>query len=120
MSESGARRAPGGERVVTVATTAPDEESAEALVRALLDAGAIACGQVLPGAMSLYRWKGELRREREVAVALKTLARQVPRLRDLVARLHPYEVPELLVHDVVDGSPAYLEWVRSECAAEAP
>ncbi len=107
------------EQVATVTLTAPDEAVAESVVRALLDANLIACGQVVPGAMSLYRWNGEVVRARELVVTLKTLLRLVPAVCERVAQLHPFEVPEILVQEVVGGSPAYLQWVRSECRPAA-
>ncbi len=101
--------------VVTVLMTAPGVEAAETVVRGLLDERLIACGNVLPGAVSLYRWKGEVHRDDEAVVILKTLHRLVPRLLERAGELHPYDVPELLVQEVADGAPAYLEWVGREC-----
>ncbi len=107
-----------GNGVATVLTTAPTE-AAEAVVRALVDERLAACGNVLPGAASIYRWKGRVHRDDEAVVVLKTVRRLVPRLLERAAELHPYEVPELLVHEVDDGGAAYLDWVRRECAGEA-
>ncbi|MDE2975065.1 MAG: divalent-cation tolerance protein CutA [Gemmatimonadota bacterium] len=105
----------GGDGVVTVLMTAPGTDAAETVVRGLLDDRLVACGNVLPGAVSLYRWEGEVHREEEAVVVLKTLRRLVPRVLERAGTLHPYEVPELLVQEVADGAPAYLEWVRREC-----
>lgn len=101
--------------VVTVLMTAPGTEAAEAVVGSLLDERLVACGNVLPGAVSLYRWKGEVHRDEEVVVILKTLRRLVPQVLERAGELHPYDVPELLVQEVADGAPAYLEWVEREC-----
>ena len=96
--------------------TAPGVDAAEAVVRSLLDERLVACGNVLPGAVSLYRWQGEVHRDNEAVVILKTLRRLVPRVLERAQALHPYEVPELLVQEVVDGNPAYLQWVQEECS----
>ncbi len=111
MSDDGA--------VVTVLMTAPGMEVAEAVVRGLLDERLVACGNVLPGAVSLYRWEGEVHRDEEAVVVLKTLRRLVPRVLERAGTLHPYEVPELLVQEVADGAPAYLEWVGTECGGQS-
>ena len=95
--------------------TAPGADEAEAVVRSLLDERLVACGNVLPGAVSLYRWQGAVHRDNEAVVILKTVRRLVPRVLERARALHPYEVPELLVQEVVDGNPAYLQWVREEC-----
>ena len=100
---------------MTVLMTAPGADEAEAVVRSLLDERLVACGNVLPGAVSLYRWQGAVHRDNEAVVILKTLRRLVPRVLERARALHPYEVPELLVQEVVDGNPAYLQWVKEEC-----
>jgi periplasmic divalent cation tolerance protein len=101
--------------VVTVLMTAPEAEVAETVVRGLLDERLVACGNIVPGAVSIYRWEGRIHRDEEVVVILKTLRRLVPRVLERAGELHPYDVPELLVQDVMDGSRAYLEWVGKEC-----
>ena len=105
----------GGEAVATVLMTAPGTDVAEAVVGVLLDEGLVACGNVLVGAVSLYRWEGRIHRDEEVVVILKTLRRLAPAVVERVEALHPYEVPEILVQEVVDGAPAYLDWVGKEC-----
>ncbi|HEX8777884.1 MAG TPA: divalent cation tolerance protein CutA, partial [Rhodanobacter sp.] len=37
-------------------------------------------------------------------------------LRDRLAELHPYEVPELVAFEIVGGLPAYLAWLTRETA----
>ena len=119
MDESAAAKetaaAPDGDAVVTVLMTAPDAGSAERIVRELLDRGLVACGNIIPGAVSIYRWKGRLERADEVVVILKTTGGLAERVVEAARASHPYEVPELLVQEVAGGNPGYLEWVRSEC-----
>jgi len=102
--------------VVVALTSLPPNADAPAFVRALLDRGVIACGTLLPGARSLYRWQGQVEDAAETVVLLKTTADQVPLLREHLPSLHPYDVPELLVLPCRDGLPAYLAWVRGEVA----
>ncbi|MYA63440.1 MAG: divalent-cation tolerance protein CutA [Gemmatimonadetes bacterium] len=95
--------------------TAPTMDAAETVVGSLLDERLIACGSMIPGVESLYRWKGAVHRDEEVVVIMKTVRRLVPRVLERARALHPYDVPELLVQEVVDGNPAYLDWVEEEC-----
>lgn len=92
--------------------TAPDPAVAETLARTLVEEGLATCATLLPGAVSIYRWQGEVERQEEVQVILKTGAERVTALLDRAADLHPYDVPELLVLPVVGGLPAYLAWVE--------
>lgn len=103
--------------VVTVLTTVGSSEDAEALVRTLLEERLIACGNLLPGATSIFRWEGRIQQEDEVVVLMKSTHDCLERLRERLLSEHPYEVPEFLVLPVADGSRAYLDWVREEVGA---
>ncbi len=102
--------------VVLAITTVATADDAEQLVRALLDAHLIACGTLLPGARSLYRWEDEIADETEVVVLLKTVASRLEAIGDTFAVHHPYDVPELLVFPSDAGLEGYLTWVREETA----
>jgi periplasmic divalent cation tolerance protein len=69
---------------------------------------------VLPGAASIYRWKGAVTEEGETLVLLKTDASRWDALADAVRQRHPYEVPELLALPVQHGLDRYLAWVSEE------
>jgi periplasmic divalent cation tolerance protein len=106
MSDDGAELTA---RVVLV--TAPDEAVAESLVRQLVEEGVAACGNIVPGITSIYRWQGQVEREREVLVVFKTTVAGAVRLAERVPQLHPYEVPEVLVLPVERGHGPYLNWI---------
>ena len=99
---------------LVVLTTVASEDEAVRLVRALLDRRIIACGTLLPGARSLYRWQGKIADEQEAVVLLKTRSARLEQLREAFAELHPYKVPELLAVPVEFGLDKYLEWISAE------
>ncbi len=100
-----------------VITTVPSEAEAESLVRALLEQRLIACGTIVPGARSLYRWQGAVVDATEAVVLLKTTADRLQALEALGGRIHPYDVPELLAVPIAAGPAPYLAWVRAETTA---
>ncbi len=97
-------------------STAPSAEVAEQLARALVGEGLAACVNVVPGVTSYYRWKGELQRDAEWLLVIKTRAGRLEAIEAALARLHPYEVPELLALKVEDGLPSYLAWLDESTA----
>ena len=99
---------------IVVLTTLASGDEAHAFVRALLERRLIACGTMLPGAKSLYRWQGKIAEEQEVVVLLKTRAARLDSLRDAFTALHPYKVPELLALPVEAGLEQYLAWINGE------
>lgn len=99
---------------ITVLTTVATPDEAVAFVRALLERRLIACGTVLPGARSLYRWEGRIADEQEVMVVLKTRTARLESLQVAFGELHPYKVPELLALPVSAGHEKYLSWISKE------
>ena len=100
--------------VQVVLVTAPSEEVATTLARALVEEGLAACVNVVPRVRSIYRWQGEVRDDAESLMIIKTTTPRVPSLTARVTELHPYEVPEVLALEVGSGLPGYLDWVRAE------
>jgi len=99
---------------IVVFTTLASVDEAVTLVRVLLDRRLIACGNILPGGRSIYRWEGKVADEQEVIVLLKTRASRVEALEMAFGELHPYKVPELLALPVSAGLHKYLEWIDDE------
>jgi len=99
-----------------VLTTAPREFDVATLARALVTEQLVACVNVLPAMQSLYRWHGVIESAAEHQLILKTTMGCVERLRERLAALHPYEVPEFLVLEVSGGSEPYLGWLRDQIA----
>src|SRR5207244_10817515 len=88
--------------LVALAALATEAE-ARTLVTALLEARLIACGTLIPGARSIYRWEGAVTEEAEVVVLLKTDDSKWDALCGAVRERHPYQVPELLAVSVERG-----------------
>ncbi len=93
-------------------TTCPDTESARRIAHALVDERLAACVNRLLGVTSVYRWQGRTQEDAEILLLMKTTRARLPALRDRLAALHPYAVPELIAVPVTDGLPAYLDWLR--------
>ena len=99
---------------IVVLTTVSSDDEAVRFVRTLLDRRLIACGTLLPGARSIYRWQGKIADEREVLVLLKTRSARLEPLQEAFRELHPYKVPELLALSVDTGLEKYIEWISGE------
>jgi periplasmic divalent cation tolerance protein len=98
---------------VVVLVTAPTVESAAEMARALVEEGLAACGNVIPGVRSIYRWAGAIHDDPEAVLLLKTDRRLVAALKERLPALHPYQVPELLALPVEEGLPPYLAWLAA-------
>ena len=102
------------EEVVVVLTTVPDRETGERLVTTVVHERMAACGNLLDGVTSIYRWEGKVERAAELLVLLKTRRALVEPLFERIVQLHPYQVPELVSVPADLVSHAYSRWVRDE------
>lgn len=102
------------EELVVVLMTAGDEEEAERVAGALLEARLAACVNLLPGMTSLYWWEGKIDRSEEVLLLAKTRRALVPLLVETVRAVHSYDVFEAVALPVLGGNIEYLQWVVDE------
>jgi periplasmic divalent cation tolerance protein len=99
---------------VVVLVTTPTPERAAEIARALVSERLAACGNVVPGLRSIYRWEGKVQEDEEALLVLKTTRARFDALRARVLALHPYDVPEVIALPVEAGSAAYLQWIAAE------
>ena len=70
---------------------------------------------VVPGVVSVYRWKGAVQRDDELLLVMKTRAEKVEALRARLLALHSYELPEVVVLSIAGGHAPYLDWIAEAC-----
>ena len=86
--------------------------AATRIASALVEERLAACVNIGAPMTSVYWWQGNLTRDAERQLVIKTTADRVAAVKARLMELHSYELPEILVIPVVDGSDAYLDWVR--------
>jgi len=96
---------------VLVLTTLPADADAAVFARTLVSERLAACVNLLAPMESVYRWEGDVQRDTERQLIMKTTRARVDALWQRVRELHPYDVPEFLVLPIADGSDAYLRWL---------
>ena len=99
---------------VLVYTTFASLDDAKRVGDALVAARLAACVNILPGMISIYEWKGTRELADEIAMIIKTRASLVDAVLAETKRLHPYELPALLVLPTEGGSEEYCGWILSQ------
>jgi periplasmic divalent cation tolerance protein len=103
--------------VLVVLVAVPLDPDADGLAARLVTGGLAACVHRLPAGRSVYRWEGALETAAEELLVIKTTRAAYPALEAAVRDAHPYDVPEILALPVVEGLPAYLQWLRESVTA---
>jgi periplasmic divalent cation tolerance protein len=104
---------------LVVFVTASSADEAETISRALVEEQLAACANVVPSVTSIFRWQGNIEKESELLIILKTRRRFLDELVTRVKDLHSYEVPEIIAIPIVGGSKDYLAWLKEETEGPA-
>jgi periplasmic divalent cation tolerance protein len=99
-------------KAVVVLTTTP-HRSGDAIAQALISEHLAACVNILE-TRSLFRWKGEMNREDEELLIIKTRTDKVGETVERICHLHTYELPEIIVLPLIGGYEPYLQWIGQE------
>ena len=91
--------------------TAPDMEVAERLAASMVEQKLAACVNLLPQVTSVYQWQGQIEKEQEILMLIKTEADLMLELGEFLDNQHPYEVPELISCNIEQASASYLQWL---------
>jgi periplasmic divalent cation tolerance protein len=91
--------------------TARDDREARKIGEILVWEKLAACVNFFP-TKSIYWWKGEVGKSKEMAIIAKTRAELVDRVIERVKQVHSYEVPCIVSWVIDKGNPDYLEWIR--------
>lgn len=102
-----------------VLTTIASSEKADQLASALVERRLAACVNIVGPVRSIYRWKGDIEREQEYLLIIKTTAERAAELAAAFAELHPYEVPEHVELTIEGGGAEYLQWLVTQVARDA-
>jgi periplasmic divalent cation tolerance protein len=97
--------------------TAGNKQEAAKIVHTLLEEKLIACGNIIENVSSMFWWQNKIEEEKEVLVVMKSQQSLFKQLSKRIEELHSYDVPEILALPIVDGSQAYLNWMKENIAS---
>jgi periplasmic divalent cation tolerance protein len=101
-------------QVWEIRTTLPNEEAAISMAKQLVQSKLAACVHVVGPIRSIYCWKNALQTELEWTLTIKTLENLLERCTELIAKLHSYEVPEIISNPIHKVGAEYHQWLQNE------
>lgn len=101
-----------------VLTTVGSKGEAEDMAWELVERKLAACVNIIEMQTSIYRWKGEVKSEKECQLLIKTTASMLGELFAAIKELHPYEVPECIALPIEAGAKNYLDWISESVASD--
>lgn len=96
-------------------TTVSDNATAEKIVVDLLQQRLIACANIIPKINSIYLWNGEICKNKEVGIILKTNKKLIQKVSEELKRIHPYEVSCIIEFRETEAfNKDYIDWILKE------
>jgi periplasmic divalent cation tolerance protein len=96
---------------VQVISTIDKVETAKVIADHLIGEKLAACVQIAGPVKSVYRWKGKVENADEWQIIVKTRSPLYRMVEAAIRKLHPYEVPEIIVLPIISGGKDYLKWI---------
>jgi periplasmic divalent cation tolerance protein len=106
------------DEILQVTTTTGTRDVAERIAAELVDLRLAACAEVSGPITSTFRWQGAIENAEEWRCSAKTTRRHLAAIGEVLKRLHPYELPELVATPIVGGSEAYLKWLAEQLTTD--
>ena len=98
--------------------TASGSEEASLIASSLVEERLAACVNIVSNIESVYRWQGEVTRNTETLMIVKTTDERYAELERRIKELHSYTTPEIVALKIERGSKAYLGWLRESTSEE--
>lgn len=95
-----------------VYVTASNEEEAINIGETIVNERLAACSNIISHMKSIYWWEGNIEKDNESILILKTLEENFVPIINRIKEIHSYENPCIIALPVLNISDSYLEWVK--------
>lgn len=92
--------------------TVPNIEEGKKIANILVESKLAACVNIIQNVISIYRWKGNIERENEMLLIIKTTENKCDLIIQKVREIHSYSNPECVAFKIEKGSKIYLDWIN--------
>jgi len=96
---------------IVIVSTYPDKKSISRVSHIVVERRLAACVNYAK-INSVYAWEGKIEDAPEFLALFKTTKRSKQKLKEEIARSHPYKVPEIVEIKMNDVSLPYMRWLE--------
>lgn len=100
-------------KYIQISTTASSKKEAQKIAKALLGKKLAACAQIIGPVESIYKWHGKTEKAKEYLLLIKSRIDRGDAIIMQIKSLNSYEIPEIIVTEIIDGSRDYLKWISN-------
>lgn len=96
---------------ILILTTAGKIGEGERIAHILIEERKAACVSIIPQVFSTFLWKGNIEKQIEVQLLIKTKADLLEDVISIIKSNHSYEMPEIIALPIIGGYHEYLNWI---------
>jgi len=100
--------------IIVIHCTVPDKKIANDITKIIMKHKLAACVSMVENVKSVFSWDGEVCKEKEILMLIKTKRTNYGKIKLVIEDIHPYTVPEIIALPIVDCSEDYLKWLAKE------
>ncbi len=100
--------------LILIYCTVPNAKIAKEMANLIVKHRLAACVSITDKVESIFSWDGELCKEKELLLSIKTVRSNFEKINALINDMHPYNVPEVIAVPVINCSEDYMQWIVHE------
>ena len=104
---------------IVIVSTYPDKKSISRVAHIVVEKKLAACVNYTK-INSVYSWKGKIENAKEFLALFKTTTKSKQKLKEEIAKSHPYKVPEIVELKMDNVSLPYLKWLEQSTLGGKP
>ncbi|MGI0065923.1 MAG: divalent cation tolerance protein CutA [Nitrosotalea sp.] len=104
---------------IVIVSTYPDKKSISKVAHVVVKRKLAACVNYAK-INSIYSWKDKVEDVGEFLALFKTTAKSKQKLKEEIAKSHPYDVPEIVEIKMDDVSIPYMKWLAESTMGSKP
>ena len=104
---------------IVIVSTYPDEKSISQVAHIVVEKKLAACVNYTK-INSIYSWKGKIEDAEEFLALFKTTTKSKQKLKEEIAKSHPYHVPEIVELKMDHTNIPYMRWLEESTLGSKP
>ena len=104
---------------IVIVSTYPDKKSISRVAHIVVEKKLAACVNYTE-INSVYTWKNKIQDTTEFLALFKTTSDSKQKLKETIAKSHPYEVPEIVELQMDSVSLPYMKWLEESTLRRKP
>ena len=100
--------------MIIIKTSSDNFDVLEEICNQVIRKKLAACANIIPGCYSYFYWEGNIQKNQEYLVFIKTLKISEKKVYEIIKKYHNYDIPEILTLKAENIEQNYMKWATGE------